>query len=175
MVSILKLVAETCLVVSQIFRLIRPSEDLDEKDFKIMEMLVRDGRASYTDIGRSVGLSDVAVLKRVKKLERLGVIRGYTAVIDPRRLGFNAISITGIDVEPQSLFAVIEKLKNMPNAIFIAITSGDHQVIAVMIARDSDELARLINEISKIEGVKRVCPSIVLEAVKCELPAWYVI
>jgi len=72
---------------------------IDEKDLKILEILRKNSRTPYSEIAKIVGISDVAVIKRIRKLEQLGLIRKYTIIIDPKKLGYNAVSITGIDVE----------------------------------------------------------------------------
>jgi len=142
--------------------------ELDEKDMKILRMLAQNGRISFSEMARSIGLSDVAVMKRVRKLEQKGVIKGYTVVVDPKKLGYNLVSITGIDVEPQSLFTVAETLKSWDSVKYLAITSGDHAIMTVIWARDSDDMARIHDSISKLPGVKRVCPAVILEVLKDE-------
>ena len=141
-------------------------EVLDSKDLKIIEILREDGRATYTRIARELGISDVAALKRIKRLERLGVIRKYTVVLDPKKLGYNAVSITGLDVEPEHLFSVIATLKEKDYVRYLALTTGDHAVIAMIWARNNEELSRIHDELSKMPGVKRVCPAVLLEVVK---------
>ncbi len=141
---------------------------LDEKDIEILRILARNGRATYTEIAKLVGLSDVAVMKRIRRLEKEGVIKGYTVVVDQRKLGYNLTSMTGIDVEPQHIFDVVDKLKKMKCVKFIALTSGDHTIMTVIWARDSQELSKIHEEIAKMPGVKRVCPAIILEVVKEE-------
>ncbi len=144
------------------------SPELDEKDLKILRILSRNARAPFSEIAREVELSDVAVMKRVRKLEQLGIIKKYTIVVDPRKLGYRSVSITGIDVEPEHLFSVVDKLKTMPNVKFLAITSGDHSIMTIIWARDSEEISKIHEELSKIRGVKRVCPAIVLDVIKEE-------
>lgn len=139
---------------------------IDDKDRKILELLRRNARASYSEIARVIGMSDVAVMKRVKKLEQLGVIKGYTAIVDPRKLGYDSISITGIDVEPEHLFKVTAYLKERDYVKYLALASDDHAVIAVIWARDGDGLSKIHEEIAKLSGVRRVCPSIVLDILK---------
>ncbi len=141
---------------------------LDEKDIRILRILATNARTPYSEIAKEIGLSDVAVIKRIRKLEQMGIIKGYTIEIDPKKLGFNLVSMTGIDVEPQHLFEVVEKLRSMDNVRFVAITSGDHSIMTVIWARDSEELGKIHSEISKLPGVKRVCPAIVLEVLKDE-------
>lgn len=62
-------------------------ESLDDVDWRLLEALQRDGRASYADLGRLVGLSPSAVTERVRRLEESGVITGYTAEVNPEKLG----------------------------------------------------------------------------------------
>ncbi len=144
------------------------SSPLDERDIAILKKLVENSRSTYVEIARSLGISDVAVLKRVRKLEQLGIIKRYTIDIDYSKLGYTMVSYTGIDVDAEHLFLVLDKLKSLPNVKFIAMTSGDHSIITKIVAKDSDELARVHNEISRFPGVKRVCPAIVLQIVKDE-------
>ncbi|MEM1619450.1 MAG: Lrp/AsnC family transcriptional regulator [Fervidicoccaceae archaeon] len=134
---------------------------VDEIDAKIIETLLRDSRTPFSRIARDLGLSDVAVLKRVRKLERLGVIEGYTVRVDPRKLGYEVVSITGIDVEPERLVGVLEELKSIDCVKYLAMTSGDHAIIAIIWARDFEELSSITKKISELPGVKRVCPAVV--------------
>jgi Lrp/AsnC family leucine-responsive transcriptional regulator len=72
-------------------------EDLDRQ---ILRLLAADGRMSYTDLGKATGLSTSAVHQRVRRLEQRGVIRGYTAVIDPEAVGLSLtafVSVTPLD------------------------------------------------------------------------------
>ena len=141
-------------------------QTLDEKDKKIVEILLQNARTSYSDISRALGISDVAVIKRFKRLEQLGVIRKYTINVDPKKLGYNAISITGLDVEPESLFAVMSLLEKKDYIKYLALTSGDHQIMSLIWASGSEELAQIHDELSKLPGVKRVCPAIIIDVIK---------
>lgn len=138
--------------------------DLDEKDVKLIEKLAENARTTYTELARVVGLSDVAVIKRVKKLEEK-VIKRYTIVVDPREIGFKVVSFIGIDVDPEKLFEVVEVLKSKKYLKGLWLTTGDHQLLALIWARDDGEAAKIHKEISEINGVKRVCPAIVLKTV----------
>src|SRR3712207_3135127 len=68
-------------------------ESLDVTDWRLLEALQRDGRASYAELARAVAMSPSAVTERVKRLETAGVISGYSAVIDPERLGLNILAL----------------------------------------------------------------------------------
>ncbi len=141
---------------------------IDEKDRMIIELLSKNARMSYSEIARRLGMSDVAVIKRIKKLEQMGVIRGYTVLVDPRKMGYNAVSITGITLNPDKMFKALSELKKNPAVKFLAITSGDHPAIALIWARDEEELARIHEAILQIDGVERVWPAIILDVIKNE-------
>ncbi|MEB3772596.1 MAG: AsnC family transcriptional regulator, partial [Desulfurococcales archaeon] len=66
---------------------------IDEKDKVIVDMLRENARVSYSEIARKLGISEVAVMKRVKKLEASGVIKKYTVIVDYKKLGYNMVSI----------------------------------------------------------------------------------
>lgn len=136
---------------------------IDEKDRKILEILIQNARTSYTEIAKQIGLSDVAVIKRIKKLEELGVIKRYTVIIDPVKLGYKLVALVGIDTEPEHIFRIISELKKIDSVRYVALTSGDHDIMAVIWARDREELGEIHNKIMSMNGVKRVCPSIILE------------
>lgn len=141
---------------------------LDDKDLMILRVLAENARSPYTEIAKRVGLSDVAVIKRIRKLEHVGIIKRYTIEIDPSKLGFRSVSVTGVDVEPEHLFDVISRLKTMSEVKYLAMTSGDHSIIAIVWGKDAEDLARIHEEISRMPGVRRVCPSVVLEVFKDE-------
>ncbi|MGY0288009.1 MAG: winged helix-turn-helix transcriptional regulator [Candidatus Methanodesulfokora washburnensis] len=144
----------------------RKDRFIDEKDMEILKMLKKDARIPLTEISRIVGISDVAVKKRISKLEKRGVIRGYTALIDPSLLGYSSISLTGIDTMPESIFKVIDILKKKDYINTIYVTTGDHMIIVEIWAKDNQEMSDILKEIESIEGVKRVCPAIVLDVVR---------
>ena len=68
-------------------------ESLDDLDWRLLEALQRDGRGSYADLGRLVGLSPSAVTERVRRLEESGVITGYHCEVDPEKLGLPIMAL----------------------------------------------------------------------------------
>ncbi len=140
---------------------------VDEKDFKIIEMLKEDARTSYTRIAKELGMTEAAVRKRVKNLEEKGVIKKYTIEVDALQVGYKVVSLTGVDTEPDRFLDVAKKLKDEEYARSVFITSGDHMIMAEIWAKDGDVLTKIISEkIGKIDGVRKICPAIVLEKIK---------
>jgi len=140
---------------------------LDERDRIIIEMLTKDARTPFTEIAKVLGISETAVRKRVKALEEAGVIKQYTAVVDPSRLGYNLVSLTGVDTLPEKIFEVANKLKEFEFVRKVYLTSGDHMIMTEVWAKDGEDLSDIIsNKIGKIDGVTKVCPAIILEKLK---------
>ena len=142
---------------------------LDSTDLKIIDILKKNARTPVLKMSGILGISDVAIKKRIKKMEDLGVIRGYTIKIDYPRLGYKGLAIVGLDVESSTLLEVARKLAERDNVKYVAISTGDHMIIATIIAKDNEELAAFIDELRKMKGVTKVCPAIVLEILKDEL------
>ena len=140
---------------------------LDERDRIIIDMLTKDARTPFTEIAKVLGISETAVRKRVKALEEAGVIKQYTAVVDPSRLGYNLVSLTGVDTLPERIFDVASKLKEFEFVRKVYLTSGDHMIMAEVWAKDGEDLSDIIsNKIGRIDGVTKVCPAIILEKLK---------
>ena len=139
---------------------------VDEKDLEILKLLSENARRTLTDIAKAIGVSDVAVKKRLTKLEREGVIKKYTVVVDPKKLGYTGVALVGVDVEPERVLSVAEELARRDYTSAVYVTTGDHMVMVEVWARDSMELKKFLDDIERVEGVKRVCPAIVLERLK---------
>jgi len=140
---------------------------LDERDRIIIDMLTKDARTPFTEIAKVLGVSETAVRKRVKALEEAGVIKQYTIVVDPSKLGYNLVSLTGIDTLPEKIFEVAQKLKNFDFVKKVYLTSGDHMIMTEIWARNGEDLSDIIsNKLGKVNGVTKVCPSIILEKLK---------
>ena len=142
---------------------------LDSTDLKIIDILKKNARTPVLKMSGILGISDVAIKKRIKKMEDLGVIRGYTIKIDYPKLGYKGLAIVGLDVESSTLLEVARELVERDNVKYVAISTGDHMVIATIIAKDNEELATFIDELRKMRGVTKVCPAIVMEVLKDEL------
>ncbi|WP_448577216.1 Lrp/AsnC family transcriptional regulator [Thermosphaera sp.] len=142
--------------------------DVDEIDLAIIRELSENARKAFSEIADKLNLSDVAIIKRVRKLESDGVIKKYALIVDPVKIGYKKISFTGINVKPEKLFEIVAKLKAKDYVKYLAITSGDHELIAVIWARDGEELQKIHEEILNIDGVTHIYPAILADIVKAE-------
>jgi len=140
---------------------------VDQLDLKILELLEADGSLSFTEIARKLRLNESTIRKRVMTLRRDGVIQKFTAVLEPSKIGLNTVAIVGVDVDPSKLLEAAQKLCEIREAKHVATSTGDHMIMTEIWTRDGKELSRIISEkIGTIEGVKKICPSIILEKLK---------
>ena len=140
---------------------------IDKLDMEILQLLEKDASLPYTEIARRLKLNESTVRKRVAALKQKGVIRKFTVVIEPSKIGFNTVAIIGVDVDPPKLLEVAQKLCEIPETRYVATSTGDHMIMTEIWTRDGKKLSKIISEkIGTIEGVKKICPAIILEKLK---------
>ncbi len=126
---------------------------LDDVSKSIVEQLQTDGRRSYAEIGKAVGLSEAAVRQRVQKLTDAGVMQ-VVAVTDPMQLGFYRQAMIGIRVVGDTTH-VAEELSSMRAVDYVVLTAGSFDILAEVVCEDDDDLIDLLNSrIRAIEGVQ---------------------
>ncbi|MBS7660291.1 Lrp/AsnC family transcriptional regulator [Candidatus Bathyarchaeota archaeon] len=140
---------------------------MDEKDLAIIRCLQEDSSTPFTEIARRLKVSESTIRKRVEKLRKDGVIKKFTIIVEPSKMGLNTVAIVGIDVDPQKLLEVADKLCKIPETRYVATSTGDHMIMTEIWTRDGKELTKVISEkIGTIDGVKKICPAIILEKLK---------
>ncbi len=134
---------------------------------KILTILMKDGRKPYTEIAKELGTSESSIRKRVRKMEDEGIIKGYKVEIEPSKIGYNVVSLTGFDTNPEDFLTVANKLCEFDEIKKVWTSTGDHMIMTEIWARDGKELSEILfNKVGKIEGIKKVCPAIILEQLK---------
>lgn len=125
---------------------------LDDVSKGIIEQLQEDGRRSYAEIGKAVGLSEAAVRQRVQKLTDAGVMQ-VVAVTDPMQLGFYRQAMIGIRATGDTT-KVAEELAAIPAIDYVVLTAGSFDVMAEVVCESDDDLIELLNRrIRAIDGV----------------------
>src|SRR4051794_30367641 len=125
---------------------------LDDVSKAIIEQLQSDGRRSYAEIGKAVGLSEAAVRQRVQKLTDSGVMQ-IVAVTDPMQLGFYRQAMIGVRVSGDTR-VIADKLASMPSVDYVVLTAGNFDILAEVVCENDDELIDLLNsEIRTLPGV----------------------
>jgi Lrp/AsnC family transcriptional regulator for asnA, asnC and gidA len=140
---------------------------VDKTDLAILKFLQEDASIPFTEIARRLRISESTVRKRVEKLKQERVIKRFTVIVEPSKIGLNTVAIVGVDVDPTKLLEAAQKLCEIPETRYVATSTGDHMIMTEIWTKDGKELTKIISEkIGTIEGVKKICPAIVLEKLK---------
>ncbi len=142
-----------------------PPAELSATDHAIIEILQREGRTTYADIGSRVGVSATAAHERIKKLEARGVIRGYQAEIDPAlvRAGVTAFIFVSQKAGPRGL--VEELFADMPWVQECHHVAGEETLLLKVRAESMPALEHLVWEIRALDSVERTRTVVVLATV----------
>ena len=128
------------------------SSQLDDVSKLIIEQLQLDGRRSYSEIGKAVGLSEAAVRQRVQKLTESGVMQ-VVAVTDPMQLGFYRQAMIGVRCGGDTR-AISEQLAEMPEVDYVVMTAGSFDILVEVVCENDDDLIALLNsKIRTLPGV----------------------
>jgi Lrp/AsnC family transcriptional regulator for asnA, asnC and gidA len=134
---------------------------------RILEVLEEDAQASYAEIAERAGVSKPTVRKYIDQLESDGVIVGYSADVDPKKLSNQTIALVGVDVESERYVEATQRLKDLDAVEALFTSSGDHMLMAEVRAANGDELGSVISDdILEIEGVTAAHPSFLQERLK---------
>lgn len=135
-------------------------------DIKLIKLLMDNARTPYTKLADELGVSEGAVRKRIKVLEKRGIIRKFTVDVDPKTLGYKLDTLIGVDTTPEKYLSIVEELRRMKEIVELYTSAGDHMLMFRMWFKDSEDLNKFINSLGKMDGVTRVCPAILLEKLR---------
>jgi Lrp/AsnC family leucine-responsive transcriptional regulator len=148
-------------------------DELDPLDVKILELLQRDCKQSLAAIGDAVGLSAPSVLERVRKLEKAGVIRGYHAVLDGRKVGLDVTAFVGVSFNfPRDIATFERELRAVPEVLEVHHVTGGPTMLVKVKCRNTAALEAVIGRLRMIEGVQRTETMVVLSTTieRADLP-----
>ena len=144
--------------------------NLDETDRKILAHLQTDGRLSINDLAAKVGLSPSPCLRRVRMLERDGVISRYVAVLDQRAVGLPVSVFVSIKLEQQrqeSLDRFAKAIERWPEVLECYLMTGPRDYWLRVVVPDLDAYERFVKQkLTRIEGIASIESSFALEQVK---------
>lgn len=140
---------------------------LDHIDLKILYILQNDGRRRLADIADEVDLSAPAVMERVKKLEAGGVIRGYQALLDGKKVGKDITAFIGVSVGNQrDIDKFAAQMMRHADVLECHHVTGDESFILKVKAANTGALEKLLGTIRSVEGVTRTVTKVVLSTAK---------
>src|SRR3954447_17967983 len=136
---------------------------IDAVDQQLLDLLRANGRASYAELARQVGLSSPAVHERVGKLEAAGVICGYRAIVDPGALGLSVTALVSV-IESDSVddTGIEQALRDIPQVEDCWRVAGDEAYVLKVRVSDIPALEATISALTRMRGVARTRTTVVL-------------
>ncbi len=143
---------------------------LDEKDLHLLRLLQDDGRITNADLAKAVQLSPPSVLQRVRALESLGLIKAYTAVLDPDRLGLKLTAWTQISLALHQDLPIERFRKSIlaiPEVLECFHVTGDYDFLLKIVVKDMRAYEAFIREkLTKLKGIGKIQTSFVMGVTK---------
>jgi DNA-binding Lrp family transcriptional regulator len=140
--------------------------EIDKTDFQILRALQEDCHLSYRKLARKLGISGVMASARIKNLEDKGLLKGYTALLDPIKLGFELTALIFIQSEGTYLKNLATELSQMANVIAVYTITGEFDLVAVVKLKGRDSLNALIKDLLVTPHIKKTMTNITLNVVK---------
>ncbi len=143
---------------------------IDDTDRKILTMLQENARTSNAEIARSIGMAPSAVLERIRRLERKGVLQAYESRIDPLSLGLDLTTFIMVRTEePVGTFETGKKLAHIPEVQEIHYIAGDYCYILKVRVSGTESLGELLKKLGSFPEVRDTRTTLVLRSIKDSL------
>jgi len=140
--------------------------NLDETDVKILKTLISDARLSSRQISKKSGVSIGTVLTRMKKMEAQGVLRGYSAIVDHEKLGYQLTALTELTVSKGRLLEVENEIARMPNVCCVYDVTGITDAFVIAKFKNREELSVFAKRLLALPFVERTNTHMVLTTIK---------
>lgn len=139
---------------------------LDKTDIKILKNLLVDARLSSRQMALKLGMSTVTILTRIKKMEKEKIVKGYTAIIDHEKLGYDLTAIIEIFTKKGKMVEIENELSSLENVCAVYDVTGESDTVVVAKFKNREELSRFVKTISSKPNVDKTVTNIVLSTVK---------
>lgn len=138
---------------------------IDNVDRKIISFLMKDAMMPYTEIGHRVLMSTGTIHVRMNNLQKEGIVKGTSLVLDYAKLGYDLTAFVGVYLEKGSQYdKVIKKLKAIPEVVEAHYTTGVYSIFMKIVCRNTEHLREVLNEkVQSVEGIDRTETIISLE------------
>ncbi len=142
---------------------------IDKKDEKIIEILRKDGRTSYSKLAKAIGLSDVAVKKRLDNLFYNNVIYNISAKINWKKIGYNYEAVVGIKTMAGKTGDIASQLSKDQRILSVYAVVGEYDLVARLISKNMDDIRDFVeNKLTKADGILEARTSVVFSKYKEE-------
>ena len=141
-------------------------EKIDDVDIQILSVLQEDSRLSFNKIARKLGISVGTAFNRIKSLEKKGVLKGYTTVVDSSKLGYGLTVIIMIQAEGSHLTEIENEIAKTANVVAVYDITGDYDAVAIAKFKDRAGLNFFVKNLLVIPHIKRTVTNVALNVVK---------
>lgn len=138
---------------------------LDEQDRRLLKELTLDGRASHRDLAERTGFSLATVNRRIRALESAGVIRGYSALIEPEAAGWTLTAVIGLRIDKGHVRTVHEKISTDPRIFGVYDVTGEWDGLVLVRLRGREDLDDLVKTTLSLPHIQRTNTMVVLKTV----------
>ncbi|MBI5209686.1 MAG: Lrp/AsnC family transcriptional regulator [Elusimicrobia bacterium] len=138
----------------------------DKLEQMLLKELTRDARASYRELAKKLGVSTGTVIAKTRELEKRGVIRGYSAVLDHEKMGYGLAVVMEITVSKGKLVEMEKNIACQPNVLAVYDVTGQTDAVVVAKFRSREELSRFTKSMLALPFVERTNTHFVLSTVK---------
>ena len=129
---------------------------IDNIDLKILNVLSKNAKMPYTEVAKKVFVSGGTVHVRMRKLEKMGIVRGTKLDIDYGRLGYNISSYMGIYLEKSFLYKeTVKSLKKIPEIVEIHAITGQYTIFIKIICKDTLHFRNFLDTVHQVKGITR--------------------
>ncbi|NJE61449.1 Lrp/AsnC family transcriptional regulator [Thermococcus sp. 21S7] len=143
---------------------------IDEKDREILRILRKEGRITLTELGKRVGLSPASVKNRVEKLEKLGAIKGYSAVVDPAFLDeyVQAFFELKLAIDDHTVDPILRRVAGLDEVQSLHRRSGERQILVRASFHNTDEVKAFAGRLRRLFGknLERVEVTLIIDTFK---------
>jgi DNA-binding Lrp family transcriptional regulator len=139
---------------------------LDETDVKILKALIADARLSSRQISKQCDISIGTALSRMRKMEEQGIIRGYAALLDQEKLGYELTVVTEITVSKGRLLEMENEIARLPNVCCVYDLTGMSDAAIIAKFKSREELSRFTKRLLALPYVERTNTHVVLTTIK---------
>lgn len=148
-----------------------PDIQLDQIDVSVLRMLQQDARVTHKELAKQVSLSPPGLVKRLRRLERAGVVRQYTALVDREAIGLDLLCFVHVTLGHHQIEAVRrfrESVVEIPEVLECHHVTGEFDYLIKVLVRNHHHLESfLVEKLTPLPGVDRIRTSVVLREVKC--------
>jgi DNA-binding Lrp family transcriptional regulator len=139
---------------------------LDDTDRRLLAVLLEDARISQRGLAQRIGVAQGTITNRLRRLEELGVIKGYTVLLEPESIGWTMTVITGLRIEKGSMINVQQNIAADPRVFAVYDVTGDYDSMVLARVQSRKDLDDLTKTVFTFKGVQRSFTQVVLNTVK---------